>query len=95
MKRISLLPDRAAKRTADLENAQLSLGKALVPIKEEFTDIYGQIQIGVINAITYIVKHRDTLMILVKAVGLLTATYLFLYCCTENCPLVESPCDCR
>ena len=68
--------DRAAKRTADLENAQLSLGKALVPIKEEFTDIYGQIQIGVINAITYIVKHRDTLMILVKAVGLLTATYL-------------------
>lgn len=68
--------DRAAKRTVDLENAQLSLGKALVPIKEEFTDIYGQIQIGVINAITYIVKHRDTLMILVKAVGLLTATYL-------------------
>lgn len=68
--------DRAAKRTAALENAQLSLGKALVPIKEEFTDIYGQIQIGVINAITYIVKHRDTLMILVKAVGLLTATYL-------------------
>ena len=59
-----------------MENAQLSLGKALVPIKEEFTDIYGQIQIGVINAITYIVKHRDTLMILVKAVGLLTATYL-------------------
>ena len=68
--------DRAAQRTVDLENAQLSLGKALVPIKEEFTDIYGQIQIGVINAITFIVKHRDTLMILVKAVGLLTATYL-------------------
>lgn len=68
--------DRAAQRTVDLENAQLSLGKSLVPIKEEFTDIYGQIQIGVINAITYIVKHRDTLMILVKAVGLLTATYL-------------------
>jgi hypothetical protein len=68
--------DRAARRTVELKNAQLSLGKALVPIKEEFTDIYGQIQIGVINAITYIVKHRDTLMILVKAVGLLTATYL-------------------
>lgn len=68
--------DRAAQRTIELENAQLALGKALLPIKEEFTDIYGQIQIGVINAITYIVKHRDTLMILVKAVGLLTATYL-------------------
>ena len=68
--------DRAARRTVELENAQLSLGKALVPIKEEFTNIYGQIQIGVINAIRFIVKHRDTLMILVKAVGLLTATYL-------------------
>lgn len=68
--------DRAAQRTVDLENAQLSLGKALVPIKEEFTDIYGQIQIGVINAITYIVKHRDTLMVLAKTVGLLTAAYL-------------------
>ena len=68
--------DRAAQRTVDLENAQLSLGKALVPIKEEFTDIYGQIQIGVINAIKYIVKHRDTLMVLIKVVGLLTATYL-------------------
>ena len=68
--------DRAARRTVDLENAQLSLGKTLVPIKEEFTDIYGQIQIGVINAIKYIVKHRDTLMVLIKVVGLLTATYL-------------------
>ncbi|WP_455085789.1 2-oxoacid:ferredoxin oxidoreductase subunit delta [Prevotella nigrescens] len=68
--------DRAAQRTVDLENAQLSLGKTLVPIKEEFTDIYGQIQIGVINAIKYIVKHRDTLMVLIKVVGLLTATYL-------------------
>lgn len=68
--------DRAAKRTADLENAQLSLGKTLLPLKDEFTDIYGQIQIGAINAIKYIVKHRDTLWVLAKVVTLLTATYL-------------------
>lgn len=68
--------DRAAKRTADLENAQLSLGKTLLPLKDEFTDIYGQIQIGAINAIKYIVKHRDTLWVLAKVVALLTATYL-------------------
>ena len=68
--------DRAAQRTVDLENAQRSLGETLLPIKEEFTDIYGQIQIGAINAIKYLLKHRDTLLVLTKVVALLTATYL-------------------
>ena len=68
--------DRAARRTVELENAQISLGKTLLPLKDEFTDIYGQIQIGSINAIKYIVKHRDTLWTLVKVVALLTTTYL-------------------
>ena len=40
--------DRAAQRTVALENAQRSLGEALLPIKEEFSDVYGQIQIGAI-----------------------------------------------
>ena len=67
--------DRAAQRTIELENAQLALGKALLPIKEEFTDIYGQIQVGAIKAIKYLVEHRNTLVLLTKAVVLLTATY--------------------
>ena len=67
--------DRAAQRTIELENAQLALGKALLPIKEKFTDIYGQIQVGAIKAIKYLVEHRNTLVLLTKAVVLLTATY--------------------
>lgn len=67
--------DRATQRTVDLQNAQLALGKALVPIKEEFSDIYGQIQVGTIKAIKYLVDHRETLVLLTKAVILLTATY--------------------
>ena len=67
--------DRAAQRTIELENAQLALGKALLPIKEEFTDIYGQIQVGAIKAIKYLVEHRNTLVLLTKAIVLLTATY--------------------
>lgn len=67
--------DRATQRTVDLQNAQLALGKALVPIKKEFSDIYGQIQIGAIKAIKYLVDHRETLVLLTKAVILLTATY--------------------
>lgn len=67
--------DRAAQRTVALENAQRSLGEALLPIKEEFSDVYGQIQVGAIKAIKYLVEHRDTLVLLTKAVVLLTATY--------------------
>ena len=46
-----------------------------MPIKEEFSDIYGQIQLSAIKAIKYLVEHRDTLLMLTKAVALLTATY--------------------
>lgn len=67
--------DRAAQRTVELENAQRSLGEVLLPIKEEFSDVYGQIQVGAIKAIKYLVEHRDTLILLTKAVVLLTATY--------------------
>lgn len=67
--------DRAAQRTVELENAQRSLGESLLPIKEDFSNIYGQIQIGVIKTIKYLVQHRDTLITLSKAVGLLVITY--------------------
>ena len=58
--------DRAAQRTVELENAQRSLGEVLLPIKEEFSDVYGQIQVGAIKAIKYLVEHRDTLVLLTK-----------------------------
>lgn len=68
--------DRAARRTVELENAQRSLGEVLLPLQEKFSDVYGQIQIGAINAIKYLVQHRDTLLFLTKSVALLTAAYL-------------------
>ena len=68
--------DRAAQRTTALENAQKSLGDALLPVKEQFADTYGQIQISIINVIKYLVQHRDTLLAIGKGVTVLTATYL-------------------
>ena len=68
--------DRAAQRTTALENAQKSLGDALLPVKEQFADSYGQIQISIINVIKYLVQHRDTLLVIGKGVTVLTATYL-------------------
>lgn len=68
--------DRAAQRTTALENAQKSLGDALLPVKEQFADTYGQIQISIINVIKYLVQHRDTLLVIGKGVTVLTTTYL-------------------
>ena len=68
--------DRAAQRTVALKNAQKSLGDALLPLQEEFSDLYGRIQLSIINVIKYLVQHRDTLIALGKGVAVLTATYL-------------------
>lgn len=68
--------DRAARRTTELENAQRALGEVLLPLKEEFADVYGQIQIGALQAVKYLVQHRDVLWQLSKVVALLVATYM-------------------
>ena len=67
--------DRAAQRTVALENAQKDLGDVLLPLKEDFADVYGQIQLTLIKTIKYLVEHRDTLFALGKAAALLIATY--------------------
>lgn len=68
--------DRAARRTIALENAQKDLGDTLLPLKEEFADVYGQIQIYTVKAIKYFVEHRETLLQLCKVVALLATTYV-------------------
>ena len=49
--------DRAAQRTVALKNAQKSLGDALLPLQEEFSDLYGRIQLSIINVIKYLVQQ--------------------------------------
>ena len=67
--------DRAAQAAARLENAQVQLGKELLPIKENADAAFSQIQIGAIEAIRWIVKHRETLYTLVTAIAAVTAVY--------------------
>lgn len=67
--------DRAEQRTVALENAQKDLGDVLLPLKEDFADVYGQIQLTLIKTIKYLVEHRDTLFTLGKTVTLLIVTY--------------------
>ena len=67
--------DKATQRTVALENAQKALGDALLPVKEEFSDTYGRVQLSVINTSKYLVEHREILFSLAKAIFLLVGAY--------------------
>ena len=67
--------DRAAQAAARLENAQVQLGKELLPIKENADAAFSQIQIGAIEAIRWIVQYRSTLLTVVSAIAAVTLAY--------------------
>ena len=67
--------DRMAQRTIRLQNAQKELGDELLPLKEKFEDAYGEMQIGTIDLIKWVIQHRDVVAALTVAViGLTLAT---------------------
>ena len=68
--------DRAAQRTTALVNAQQALGKALLPIKEEVDEVYGEWQVSLINLVKYLATHRDSVVNVAKVVATLTAAYI-------------------
>lgn len=61
--------DRTAKANARMVNAQMELGKQLSPIRAQMAGIFGKTKLGMIEAITWILKNRDTLLSLAKVIG--------------------------
>lgn len=61
--------DRTAKANARMVNAQMELGKQLSPICAQMAGIFGKTKLGMIEAITWILKNRDTLLSLAKVIG--------------------------
>lgn len=52
--------DRAIQKTTQLQNAQLEIGQALLPLKEKFDDTYGSFRISLIQAVTWLAKTRSS-----------------------------------
>ena len=61
--------DRAAKANARMVNAQMELGKQLSPIRAQMAGVFGQVKLGMIETITWILKNRDTLLSLARVIG--------------------------
>lgn len=66
--------DRAARATANVVNAQKELGEQLLPIRNQLASVFGQTKLGMLNALTWILKNRDAFTALAKVVAVWTAT---------------------
>ncbi len=67
--------DRAAQATARLKNAQLEVGKALLPLKEQAGGVYAEIRIGTLETIKWIYEHRKALLQLLASIVIVTTAY--------------------
>lgn len=59
--------DRAQAATVKFKNAQMELGQTLLPLKENWDEVYTGISVGTMELIGWIVKHRNVLETLVTA----------------------------
>ena len=66
--------DRALQKTTQLQNAQLEMGQALLPLKEQIDDAYGSMKIGLMQAVTWLAKNKEfTIALTVAITGLSVA----------------------
>lgn len=66
--------DRSKKKTVELENAQLRLGQALLPWKESYQYIFSDFRINLIDAIVWLIKHKEvTAAMIVATIGFTVA----------------------
>ena len=66
--------DRAQAASVRFKNAQLELGEVLLPLKENWDELYTGISVGTMELIGWVVKHRDVLALLVTAYATYTAS---------------------
>ena len=76
--------DRAAQATVRLQNAQTELGRAWQPVKEQIDSTYGSLQVNIVNAVRWIIQHRDVIKTLVATLGTLVAAEALHYAWTKR-----------
>jgi len=81
--------DRAAKATADLQNAQRELGAVLLPLKENADTLFKELQTGLLHTIKFLVQHREAVMTLVGGYVGLKAVVALYVAITEKQLLLE------
>lgn len=70
--------DRAAQKTTTLQNKQLELGEALLPLKEEASKVFGSMKMGIMDCIIWLATHRKATIALSLALTALTISMTVL-----------------
>ena len=70
--------DRAAQKTTDLQNKQLQLGEALLPLKEKAVDAFGSMKISIMECVVWLMNHRKASAALGLAITSLTISMTVL-----------------
>lgn len=70
--------DRATQKTTTLQNKQLELGEALLPLKEEASEVFGSMKMGIIDCIIWLATHRKATIALSLALTALTISMTVL-----------------
>ncbi len=70
--------DRATQRTVKLQNKQLELGKALLPLKEMWVDAYGTAIVSIMDVIKWMITHKQTTLLLTVAIAGFTVSMVAL-----------------
>ena len=70
--------DRAAQKTTELQNKQLQLGEALLPLKEKAVDAFGSMKISIMECIVWLMNHRKASAALGLAITGLTISMTVL-----------------
>ena len=66
--------DRAIQKTVALQNAQLELGQAVLPLKEKVDDVFGFMKISLMNVAIWLLKNKEfTTALTVATIGFAVA----------------------
>ena len=68
--------DKALKKTTDLQNAQLELGKTLLPYKQMYSNVFGGADITITKLLTTLMKHEGIVKAVAVAIGIMTTASL-------------------
>lgn len=62
--------DRAAARTVELQNKQIELGEALLPVKGKWAGLTHTIKMGLSEATIWLAKHSESIYTVIKSITL-------------------------
>lgn len=67
--------DKAAQKTAELQNRQMEIGRLLLPIKSEWSSLFHTVKIGFADATVWVLQHKESILTVISIITGLIVVY--------------------